>query len=83
MNYYGGFSPQYGGGYMPGQGMYYEAIFIGDSAMLFQSAAACYYIANEGLSILENAVLMDLPVPGVIKKALEELKEGGDENNGR
>ena len=22
MNYYGGFSPQYGGGYMPGQGMY-------------------------------------------------------------
>ena len=48
---------------------------IGDSAMLFQSAAACYYIANEGLSILENAVLMDLPVPGAIKRALEELKE--------
>ena len=55
---------------------------IGDSAMLFQSAAACYYIANEGLSILENAVLMDLPVPGVIKRALEELKEKNDQEGG-
>ena len=56
---------------------------IGDSAMLFQSAAACYYIANEGLSILENAVLMDLPVPGVIKRALEELKEENDKGDGK
>ena len=51
---------------------------VGDSAMLFQSAAACYYIANEGLSILENAVLMGLPVPGVIKKALEDMKKKAD-----
>ena len=51
---------------------------IGDEAMLFQSAAACYYIANEGLSILENAVLMNLPVPGVVKKALEEMKAKSD-----
>lgn len=51
---------------------------IGDEAMLFQSAAACYYIANEGLSILENAVLMNLPVPGVVKKALEEMKAKAD-----
>lgn len=51
---------------------------IGDEAMLFQGAAACYYIANEGLSILENAVLMDLPVPGVIKRALEELRDKND-----
>lgn len=51
---------------------------IGDEAMLFQGAAACYYIANEGLSILENAVLMDLSVPGVIKRALEELRDKND-----
>lgn len=51
---------------------------IGDEAMLFQGAAACYYIANEGLSILENAVLMDLPVPGVIRRALEELRDKND-----
>ena len=51
---------------------------IGDEAMLCQGAAACYYIANEGLSILENAVLMDLPVPGVIKRALEELRDKND-----
>ena len=56
---------------------------IGDDAMLFQGAAACYYIANEGLSILENAVLMDLPVPGVIKKALEELRNKGDGENAK
>ena len=26
---------------------------VGNQAMVFQSAATCYYIANEGLSILE------------------------------
>lgn len=48
---------------------------IGDTSMIFQSAATCYYIANEGLSILENAVLLDVPFPEKVKEALEEIKE--------
>ena len=42
---------------------------------VFQSAAVCYYIANEGISILENAVLMGVPVPEALKNALEVMRE--------
>lgn len=62
---------------------------IGGKAM-FQSAAIFFYIANEGLSILENCALMDVPVPKPLRDALEALKnkgndagqsdDGGDEN---
>lgn len=47
-------------------------------AAVFQTAAACYYLANEGLSILENAALMGVPFPLKIKLALEALKKSGD-----
>ena len=39
------------------------------------------YIANETISIVENAGLMGVPIPGVITKAIEILKkkeEGGE-----
>ena len=45
---------------------------------MFTSACVCYYIANEGISILENAALIGVPVPPVIRRALELLKEKGD-----
>ncbi len=34
-----------------------------------------FYIANEGLSILENAAKMDVPVISKMKKILEQLKD--------
>ena len=34
-----------------------------------------FYAANEGLSILENAALLGLPLPGVLTEALERVKE--------
>lgn len=42
---------------------------------VFQSAAVCYYIANEGISILENAVLIGVPVPEAMRNALEVMRE--------
>ena len=42
---------------------------------VFQSAAVCYYIANGGISILENAVLIGVPVPEAMKNALEVMRE--------
>jgi len=33
-----------------------------------------FYIANEGISILENATLIGLPVPKKIKEVLEQIK---------
>lgn len=35
----------------------------------------CFYIANEGLSILENLALAGVPFPPFIQQALEQLRE--------
>lgn len=48
---------------------------IGNDAMVFQTSLVFYYIANEGLSILENAAIMGLPFPEKLKKALETLRD--------
>ena len=48
---------------------------IGNEAMVFQSSLVFYYIANEGLSILENAALMGVPFPDRLKSALEALRQ--------
>lgn len=54
---------------------------IGSESMIFQSAATCYYIANEGLSILENAALLDVPIPKKLRAALEAMKDKGDQDD--
>ena len=36
-----------------------------------------FYAANEGLSILENAALLGLPLPGALTEALERVRETG------
>lgn len=40
-----------------------------------------YYIGNDGISILENAALMGIPIPKRLKDALAQLKENEDETN--
>lgn len=58
----------------------------GTDSALFQTAATGYYIANEGISILENSALMGVPYPRILLRALEEMRARGDEvqrdNNG-
>lgn len=41
----------------------------------FRTAVIGFYITNEGLSLLENAAKLGLPVPKKIKDVLEQLKE--------
>ena len=48
---------------------------LGNTTMAFQGATVCYYIANEGLSVLENAALLDVPLPRRLREALEALRE--------
>ncbi len=50
---------------------------MGNTAMIFQSACLCYYIANEALSILENADALGVPFPDKIKKAFESMRDKG------
>ena len=40
-----------------------------------------YFVANEGLSIIENMGLAGLPIPKSIKEALKALKKQGDDGN--
>ena len=44
-----------------------------------RSAAMLFYIANEGLSIVENAGEMGLPVPKILKDAIKSLKKTSGE----
>lgn len=46
----------------------------GDGTMI-RTAIIFFYIANEGLSILENSVALGLPVPEKLKRVLEQFKE--------
>lgn len=43
---------------------------------VFRTLVCYFYIANEGLSILENCSVIGLPIPIKIQDALEQLKEG-------
>ena len=38
------------------------------------------FIANESISIIENAALMGIPIPKQITKAIEILKEKGTDD---
>lgn len=39
------------------------------------------FLVNELISITENAGLMGIPIPGVVKRAIEVLKEKGEKAN--
>ena len=47
---------------------------IGTGSIL-RTAAIFFYLSNEGVSLLENAAHLGLPVPGAIKEVLEQLHE--------
>ena len=41
-------------------------------------ATCLWFIASEGFSILENVALMGIPVPGILMKLLEIMKDKGE-----
>lgn len=43
-----------------------------------RTAVIFFYLSNEGLSILENAVHIGLPVPDKLKEVLDQLQQGGE-----
>ena len=46
---------------------------IGSGSML-RTAVIFFYCANEGISIIENAARIGLPVPENLRKVMEQLK---------
>ena len=46
---------------------------------VFRNMVVWFYIANEGLSILENLAQAGVPFPAGVKKMLEQLRDKNDE----
>lgn len=45
---------------------------------ILRTAVIFFYLSNEGVSLLENAAHLGLPVPDAIKKVLEQLHDRSD-----
>ena len=85
---YGGLSSKVGAAGILRKGLMLTVVLAAtllDAAMgetnLCRDAACWFYIANEGLSLLENLGLMGVPFPGKLKLLLgQKLSEGGESN---
>lgn len=44
---------------------------------VLRTATIFFYLSNEGISILENAGLLGLPIPGGLQQALDTIKQTG------
>jgi toxin secretion/phage lysis holin len=51
---------------------------IGNGTWVFRTLACYFYIANEGISILENCGQLGVNIPQPIKNALEQLRDKGE-----
>ncbi|MCX0377964.1 phage holin family protein, partial [Clostridium perfringens] len=47
---------------------------------IFRTLVCYFYIANEGISIIENASELGVPVPSKLKNALIQLKEDKEDH---
>ena len=55
---------------------------MGSGTFIVRDAAVWFYLANEGLSILENMTLAGVPFPKRIKDLLGQIKEENDSDSG-
>lgn len=55
-----------------------DAYLIKDGSAI-RTAVIFFYLSNEGISVIENAAKMNLPVPEKLVKVLEQLKESEDD----
>ena len=46
-----------------------------------RSAVVCFYLSNEGVSLLENAAHLGLPIPDKLKTVLEQLHDRDGKDN--
>lgn len=48
-----------------------------------RSAVICFYLSNEGLSVLENATHLGLPIPDKLRDIMIQLhnRDGKEEKN--
>lgn len=57
-----------------------DEYIIGNGSIL-RTAAIFFYLSNEGISVLENAAKLGLPVPEKLKTALHQLNDDTEDGN--
>ena len=60
---------------MVGIGHLLDAYVLGSDGSMIRTAVIVFYLANEGLSIVENAGHVGLPIPKKLKLVLEQLHD--------
>lgn len=53
---------------------------VGNGTWVFRTLVAYFYIANEGISLLENVGNIGIPIPNKIRNALEQLNKDNEES---
>ena len=48
---------------------------------VLRTAVIFFYLSNEGISLVENAAHLGLPVPEKLKKVLEQLHDRAEEED--
>ena len=53
---------------------------LGNGTWVFRTLVCYFYIANEGISLLENVANIGIPIPNKIRNALEQLNKDDKES---
>ncbi len=53
---------------------------LGNGTWVFRTLVCYFYIANEGISLLENISNLGVPIPSKIRNALEQLNKDDEES---
>lgn len=64
---------------MVGVGHILDTQVIGDGSVI-RTAVICFYMSNEGISLLENAAHLGLPVPEKLREVLAQLHGRSDKD---
>lgn len=54
---------------------------LGTGNWVFRTLVAYFYIANEGISLLENVGNIGIPIPNKMRQALEQLNKDDDKES--
>ena len=57
-------------------------VHVIETGSVLRTAAIFFYISNEGVSLLENAGHLGLPIPQKMKDVLEQLHDRGEGSDG-
>jgi len=87
---YGGLSSKVGAMGLARKGLMLMVVLVaammdsvmGTGSAMCRDAACWFYIANEGISILENVGLAGAPYPAKLKQLLGQKQEEGEEQDG-